>query len=146
MLVAPFSVWGARVGIPAELPSLLEFQRESTNRQLQNSSRGQIRKSFPFLRIELKEECRRNLSKIGETVSSTTHGLFLCRCECLKFDVTFISAGLKFVGVDGWRRLSASEFTRAAAFGAALTRVPRDQAKCAFFPLPNDSLTAIHLP
>src|SRR3982074_3180927 len=31
--------------------------------------------------------------------------LFPYRCEGLKFDVTFMSAGPKFVGVDGWRRL-----------------------------------------
>ena len=31
--------------------------------------------------------------------------LFLYRCEGLKFDVTFMSAGPKFVGVDGWCRL-----------------------------------------
>ena len=37
---------------------------------------------------------------------SKRFGLFLRRCEGLKFDVTFMSAGPKFVGVDGWRRLS----------------------------------------
>lgn len=31
--------------------------------------------------------------------------LFLYRCDGLKFDVTFMSAGSKFVGVDGWGRL-----------------------------------------
>jgi hypothetical protein len=33
------------------------------------------------------------------------HELFLYRCQCLKFDVTFVSAGLEFVGGDGWGSL-----------------------------------------
>src|SRR5258708_37374420 len=38
-------------------------------------------------------------------VSPTTLELVLYRCERLKLNVTFMSTGLEFFGVDGWRRL-----------------------------------------